>query len=56
MSSTGQSPRVSVLLPVHNPDFSFFRAAVDSILRQTLSDFELAIVDDGSTNGLLSLL
>jgi glycosyltransferase involved in cell wall biosynthesis len=56
LSSTGQSPRVSVLLPVHNPDFSYFRAAVDSILRQTLSDFELVIVDDGSTNGLLSLL
>jgi glycosyltransferase involved in cell wall biosynthesis len=56
LSSSGQSPRVSVLLPVHNPDLGLFRDAVDSILRQTLSDFELIIVDDGSTNGLLCLL
>lgn len=56
MSSSGQSPRVSVLLLVHNPDVDLFMDAVDSILRQSLSEFELVIVDDGSTNGLLSLL
>lgn len=54
---SGQSyPRISVLLAVHNGVESVFRAAVDSILSQTMADFELIIVDDGSTNKVLSQL
>lgn len=42
-------PRVSCLLPVYNGE-AFIEEAVASILNQTLSSFELIVVDDGSTN------
>jgi GT2 family glycosyltransferase len=44
-----QAPTVSVLLPVWNGE-AFLEAAVESILRQTLSSFELIVIDDGSTD------
>lgn len=50
-----QVPAVSVLLPAFNCD-RFVRAAVDSILNQTFSDFEFLIFDDGSTDSTGSLL
>jgi glycosyltransferase involved in cell wall biosynthesis len=40
--------RFSVLIPVYNRE-NYVRAAVDSVLNQTFSDFELLAVDDGST-------
>jgi len=43
------APRVSVLLPVWNGE-SFLKAAIESILQQTLSAFELIVIDDGSTD------
>jgi Glycosyl transferase family 2 len=49
------SPRVSVTMPVHNGE-RFLRAAVDSVLSQTFRDFELIIVNDGSTDGTAALL
>jgi glycosyltransferase involved in cell wall biosynthesis len=44
-----QHPRVTVLMPVYNAPLDMLEQAVDSILRQTYPDFELLIVDDGST-------
>lgn len=38
-------PRVSVILPVFRPDPTQFAVAIDSILSQTLRDFELVIVE-----------
>ncbi len=43
------SPAVSVVLTVYNRA-RFAAEAIDSILAQTLADFELIIVDDGSTD------
>lgn len=48
-------PQVSVLLPVHNTAGTLARA-VDSIRRQTFSDWELLAVDDGSTDGSREML
>ena len=44
------SPLVSVMLPVFNGG-PFLLKAVRSILSQTYSNFELIIIDDGSTDG-----
>lgn len=44
------SPRVSVVLPVYNAGAPL-RDAVESILAQTYTDFELIAVNDGSTDG-----
>lgn len=49
MESRTARPRVSVLLPVYNED-RFLQQAVQSILRQTEPNFELIVVDDGSTD------
>jgi glycosyltransferase involved in cell wall biosynthesis len=43
------SVRFSVLLPVYNRE-NYVRQAVDSVLNQTFSDFELLAIDDGSTD------
>src|SRR5712691_3655370 len=46
---------VSVLMPVFNGE-KYLSAAVESILAQTYPDFELVILDDGSTDGSLRML
>jgi hypothetical protein len=45
----GKRPLVSVVLPVYNGR-QFLSQAIESILRQTFDDFELILVDDGSTD------
>lgn len=43
------SPLVTVYLTNHNYGH-FLRESVESVLTQTMSDFELLIIDDGSTD------
>ena len=50
-----QSPLVSVLLPVYNGE-PYLKAAIDSILAQTFTDFECIIIDDGSSDGSAALI
>ena len=45
------TPKYSVVVPVHNIDERYLEKCVDSILGQTLHDLELILVDDGSTDG-----
>ena len=42
-------PVISVLLPVYNGK-PYLRESIESVLSQTYEDFELIIVDDGSTD------
>ncbi|WP_025721673.1 glycosyltransferase family 2 protein [Paenibacillus sp. 1-18] len=48
-------PKASVILPVYN-NADFVLEAIHSILVQTYSDFELIIIDDGSTDGSAFLI
>jgi len=48
-------PEISVVLPVHNGD-RYLAEALDSILGQTLRDFEVIAVDDGSTDATAEIL
>ncbi len=48
-------PLVSVLMAVYNGD-RYLAQAIKSILQQTLTDFELIVVDDGSTDRSLEIL
>ena len=43
-------PKLSVIVPVYNTE-KYLRECIDSILTQTFTDFELILVDDGSTDG-----
>lgn len=44
------SPLISVVIPAYNHE-RFIGAAIESVLNQSYSDFELIIVNDGSTDG-----
>ncbi|QZZ18813.1 glycosyltransferase family 2 protein [Leptothermofonsia sichuanensis E412] len=50
-----QIPLISVIMPVYNAE-RYVGQAIDSILAQTLDDFEFLIADDGSTDHSLSVL
>jgi glycosyltransferase involved in cell wall biosynthesis len=49
------NPKVSIIIPTHNR-LAFLREAVFSVLAQTLTDWELIVVDDGSTDGSVTWL
>lgn len=49
------SPKVSIVIPVYNAERTITRC-VESVLGQEYSDFELILVDDGSTDGTPAML
>jgi glycosyltransferase involved in cell wall biosynthesis len=49
------TPSVSVLLPVHN-GLPFLGECLASLAAQSMADFEIVVVDDGSTDGSTELL
>ena len=59
MSTTPQSnqhlPLVSIIMATYNRAHTIVRA-VDSVLNQTYKNFELIIIDDGSTDNTLEIL
>ena len=42
-------PKISVIVPVYNVE-KYLRKCIESILNQTFREFELILVDDGSTD------
>lgn len=48
-NGVNKHPMVSVIIPAYNVE-KYVQRAVESIQRQTLTDFELLVVDDGSTD------
>ena len=48
-------PTISVIMPVFNGE-QFLSKAIESILNQTFSDFELIIINDGSTDNTKKII
>lgn len=48
-------PKVSVVMPAYNTS-PYLRKCLDSVLAQTLDDFELIVVDDGSTDSTVRIV
>ena len=44
-----RNPKISVIVPVYNAE-KYLKRCIDSILSQTFADFELLLIDDGSTD------
>ena len=51
----GDTPFFSIILPTYNRKYCIKRM-IDSVLRQNFQNFELIIVDDGSTDGTFEML
>ena len=43
-------PKISVLMPVHDPPVEYLEAAIASVINQVYGNWELCIADDKSTN------
>jgi glycosyltransferase involved in cell wall biosynthesis len=50
-----KSPQISVLMPIYNGG-SDLQKALDSVLRQTFSDFEVIAINDGSKDNSVAIL
>lgn len=50
-----QYPQISVIVPVYNGSV-YLNTLVDSILQQTFHDFELLLINDGSTDNSLEII
>ena len=48
-------PQLSVIIPVYNTE-NYLRECLDSIINQTFKDIEIICVNDGSTDGSLTIL
>jgi len=47
-------PKISVVVPVYNVE-DFLEPCLDSLVAQTVDDFEVVLVDDGSTDGSVAI-
>lgn len=50
-----KAPVISVIMPCYNSGY-FLEQAVQSILRQTFTDFELILINDGSTDNTAEII
>ena len=47
---------IAVIVPVYNPPVAFLQQALESVINQTASNWQLIVVDDGSTDSDVSQL
>ncbi len=55
LTEINKKPIISVILPVYNAG-DYLILSIESILKQTFTDFELIIINDGSTDNSLSII
>ena len=48
-------PRISVIIPVYNTE-AYLRPLFDSLCRQIFTDFEIVVINDGSTDNSLGVI
>ncbi|MFY7806874.1 MAG: glycosyltransferase [Limnoraphis robusta] len=53
--SAEKLPKISVVMPVYNPPIEFLEKAIQSVINQVYSNWELCIADDCSTNPQIAL-
>lgn len=54
LNEKSRKPIVSIVMPLYNAD-KYLSQTIDSIRQQTLTDFEVVMVDDGSKDGTVSI-
>ena len=54
MKSIKSNPEISIVVPVFNVE-KFLKKCIESIISQSFSNFEVLLVNDGSTDGSLDI-
>src|SRR4051794_19904090 len=55
MKPVSEKPLISVILPAFNAE-PYLEESINSILNQTYTNFELIVINDGSTDGSLATM
>ena len=51
----GEPPKITVFIPAYNRE-QYIGDAIDSILAQTFTNYEILLIDDGSTDGTVGIM